>query len=104
MVASDVVRAVLAACLVVAQNSVGAVYAIAFGMAAATVFFNPAAASVLPSLVDDDELVAANSGIWSAAVLSQIVLAPVAAGLVAAVGFGPAFLVNAASFAVSAAA
>jgi hypothetical protein len=42
------------------------------------VFFNPAAGSLLPALVGDDDLVAANSGIWSAAVLSQVLLAPVA--------------------------
>jgi hypothetical protein len=29
------------------------------------VFFNPAASSVLPALVREDELVAANSGIWN---------------------------------------
>ena len=57
---------------------------------------------MLPSIVDEDELVAANSGLWSAAVISQIALAPLAGGLVATVGVGPAFLVNAASFAVSA--
>jgi hypothetical protein len=31
--------------------------------------------SLLPALVRDDELVAANSGMWSAAVLSQMLLA-----------------------------
>ncbi len=39
----------------------------AFGLAAGSVVFNPAANSVLPSIVDDDELVAANAGLWSAA-------------------------------------
>ncbi|HEV8648049.1 MAG TPA: MFS transporter [Actinomycetes bacterium] len=52
--------------------------------------------------MDDDELVAANSGLWSAAVISQVALAPLAGALVTAVGVAPAFLVNAASFAVSA--
>jgi predicted MFS family arabinose efflux permease len=71
-------------------------------MVAGAVFFNPAASSVLPSIVDEEELVAANSGLWSAAVVSQIALAPLAGALIAAVGVAPAFLVNAASFAVSA--
>jgi MFS family permease len=102
MVAADLTRLVLAALLVVAQHNVVAVYAIAFGLSAAGVFFNPAAASALPALVDDDELVTANSGIWTAAVLSQIVLAPLAGLLAAAAGFAPAFLVNAASFGASA--
>jgi hypothetical protein len=53
------------------------------------VFFNPAASSVLPSIVDEDELVTANSGLWSAAVISQIALGPLAGALVAAVGVAP---------------
>lgn len=74
----------------------------AFGLAAGGVVFNPAASSVLPSIVADEELVAANSGLWSAAVISQIALAPLAGALVATVGVAPAFLANAASFALSA--
>jgi len=65
------------------------------------VFFSPAAQSLLPSVVEGDELVAANSGIWTAAVTAQILVAPVAALLAVLVGFGVAFAVNAASFAVS---
>ena len=53
-------------------------------------------------LVRDDELAAANSGIWSAAVLSQVVLAPLAGLVVTAAGYGWAFAANAASFAASA--
>lgn len=102
MVAADVARMVLAAVLPLLSGSTGAVYAVAFGMSAAAVFFNPAAAALLPRLVDADDLVAANSGIWTAAVLSQIMLAPAAGVVVVAFGFAPAFLVNAASFAVSA--
>ncbi len=66
-------------------------------------FFNPAANSALPGLVNDNELVAANSGIWTAAVLSQIALAPVAGVLYAALGAGPAFAINAGSFLLRAA-
>jgi hypothetical protein len=47
-------------------------------------------------------LVAANSGIWTAAVVSQIVLALLAGLLVVTAGYGPAFLLNAVSFVVSA--
>jgi predicted MFS family arabinose efflux permease len=58
----------------------------------------------LPGLVGDDEraLVGANSVVWSAAVVSQVVLAPAAGALVAVAGAGAAFAVNAASFLVSA--
>jgi len=102
MISADLWRMALAAVLPLVDQHVAAVYAVAFGLAAGAVFFNPAASSVLPSIVDEDELVVANSGLWSAAVISQIALAPLAGALVAAVGVAPAFLVNAASFVVSA--
>lgn len=101
MVSSDVARMVLAAVLVVWHEELWVVYAVAFGLSAGAVFFNPAAGSLLPALVDDDELVAANSGVWSAAVLSQVLMAPVAGFLAVTAGFGWAFALNAASFAVS---
>ena len=102
MVGSDVFRLALALTLALWHDAPAGVYAIAFGMSVGAVFFNPAASSVLPSLVRDDELVAANSGIWTAAVLSQIALAPLAGFLVVSVGYGPAFAINAVSYAFSA--
>jgi len=101
MVAADLWRAGLAALLPVASHNLAAVYAIAFGLSAGGVFFNPASASVLPAIVSEDELIAANSGLWSAAVVSQIALAPLAGAMVAAWGVAPAFYVNAATFAFS---
>jgi MFS family permease len=102
MVAADLVRMVLATALAVWHGEVAVVYAVAFGLAAGGAFFNPAAGTLLPALVKDSQLVAANSGIWSAAVLSQVALAPVAGLLATGVGFGAAFGLNAASFGVSA--
>jgi MFS family permease len=102
MIGADLARAVLAAVLAVWHGDLPVVYAIAFGLSAGAVFFNPAAASLLPALVKNDELVAANSAIWSAAVLSQVVLAPLAGLLAATAGYGWAFAANAASFVVSA--
>src|SRR5439155_16018196 len=102
MIGADLARAVLAAILAVWHGDIAVVYAVAFGLSAGSVFFNPAAGSLLPTLVRDDELVAANSAIWSAAVLSQILIAPLAGLLTAAAGYGWAFAANAASFAVSA--
>jgi len=101
MVTADVVRAALAAVLAVWHSDITAVYALALGLSAGAVFFGPAANSALPALVEPDEIVAANSGIWSAAVLLQIGLAPAAGALAITVGFGWAFAVNALSFAVS---
>jgi predicted MFS family arabinose efflux permease len=103
MITADLGRAAIAGLLVLSPDHLWTLYPAAFGLSALTVFFNPAAASVVPTLVDDDELVAANSAIWSAAVLSQIALAPLAGGLVTWAGPRTAFAVNAASFLVSAA-
>ena len=104
MVAADLGRAVIALVLAASHSRVGVVYGCAFGLSALGVFFNPAAASALPALVDEDEraLLGANSATWSAAVVSQIALAPAAGALVAVAGAGPAFILNAASFLVSA--
>jgi MFS family permease len=102
MVMADVTRFVLATLLAVFHNDAVAVYALAFGMSAGSAFFNPAAGSLLPSLVSDDELVAANSGIWSTAVLSQVLLAPAAGLIISVAGYTPAFAFNAGTFAASA--
>ncbi|MDP9436166.1 MAG: MFS transporter [Actinomycetota bacterium] len=104
MVAADLVRVLVAATLALWHDSAAVAYVVAFGLSAGQVFFSPAAQSLLPAVVRDDELVAANSGIWTAAVTAQIAVAPVAALLATEVGFGAAFTVNAFSFALSAAA
>ena len=98
MVGADLLRAALAGLLPFVSGNVAAVYIIAFGMSIGALLFSPAANSALPGLVDDSELVAANSGIWTAAVLAQIAIAPAAGLLVLAYGPGPAFTLNAASF------
>lgn len=103
MIAADLWRAGLALLLPLVASSVPAVYAVAFGLSVGAVFFNPASQTVLPLVVDEDELVAGNSGLWSAAVVSQIVLAPLAGGIVAVLGTAPAFVLNAATYVVSAA-
>ncbi|MGI8868559.1 MAG: MFS transporter [Mycobacteriales bacterium] len=102
MVSADLVRVVLAAVLALWHSEIAVVYVVAFGLSAGAVFFNPAASSLLPAVVDEEELVAANSGIWSAAVLSQILLAPLAGLLAATAGYGWTFALNVASFALSA--
>jgi len=102
MIGADLARMALAAVLAFWHGDIALVYGLAFGLSAGAVFFNPAASSLLPVLVNDDELVAANSAIWSAAVLSQILIAPLAGLLASTAGYGWAFAANAASFAISA--
>jgi len=103
MVTADLVRAVLATALIPLAGNIVAVYVIAFGLSLGAVLFNPAANSALPAIVPDEQLVAANGGIWTAAVLIQIALAPGAGLLYATLGAGPAFAANAVSFLASAA-
>jgi MFS family permease len=102
MIAADLARAGLAATIAAAHSRVGVVYAAAFAMSLGTVVFNPAASSVLPDVVDEDEVVTANSALWTVAVVAQIVLAPTAGVLIDVFGVGVAFALNAASFVVSA--
>jgi MFS family permease len=102
MIAADLGRAAVALALAAFGDNLAVIYAAAFALSAGTVLFNPASASVLPSLVDAEDVVGANSALWSAAVISQIVLAPPAGGRVLFAGAGPAFALNALSFLVSA--
>lgn len=102
MIGADLFRVLVALVLVVAADSVGVAYAAAFGLSAGAVMFNPAGASLVPELVDEEEIVAANSALWTAAVLAQIAVAPVAGFVVAAYGVELAFALNAATFGASA--
>lgn len=103
MVAADLIRALLISLLAVWHGNVAIAYAVAFGVATASVAFNPAASSVVPELVEGNELVRANSALWTVAVVLQIAIAPLAGGLIAAIGVGSAFAINAVSFLISAA-
>lgn len=102
MIAADVVRAGLVAALALLGSSLLLAYAVAFGLSCGTVAFNPAASSLLPDVVDEEDLVDANAALWTVAVLAQIVLAPTAGAVIAAVGVSAAFGVNAASYVLSA--
>jgi MFS family permease len=102
MIGADLFRAVVALVLVMAANSVAVAYGVAFGLSAGAVLFNPAAGSLLPEIVEDEEVVTANSAMWAAAVTGQVALAPLAGFLIAAWGVQVAFAFNAFTFLVSA--
>lgn len=102
LIGSDLVRAALALTLVWPQG-VWHAYAVAFGLSAAGVFFGPTVNAVIPALTTPEQRLAANSVSWSTGRLVQIVAASIAGGVIAAVGTGPAFGLNAATFAISAA-
>ena len=102
MITADIVRASAVITIAVWHGSVAIAFAVAFVLSVGSVAFNPAASSILPTIVGDDEVVTANSALWSAAVVAQIVLAPTAGVLIATFDVAAAFAVNGASFVVSA--
>lgn len=102
MIGADLCRAAAALVLVMIADSVGVAYSVAFALSAGAVVFNPAAGSLLPELVGDDEVVPANSALWTTAVVGQIALAPLAGFVIAAFGVEVAFAINATTFVASA--
>lgn len=102
MIASDCVRAALVLALALSHEAVSMVFFVAFTVSVASIAFNPAAASLIPDVVADDELVAANSALWTGAVAMQIAGAPLAGLVIARFGVAYAFAFNAASYLFSA--
>lgn len=101
LIASDLARAVLALGLAAATET-WHVYVLVALLTCASVFFNPTVQAVIPSIVDRESLLAANSVAWTTGRLVQILAAAVAGGIIAAVGATPAFLFNALTFTFSA--
>lgn len=101
LIGADVVRCTAAATLAAAPTAVTA-YAIAAILAVATGVFSPTSSALVPRLVAADDLTAANALQWTAGVVLQLLLAPIAGLLVATTSARVPFALNAASFAVSA--
>ena len=102
LIAVDLARAVLV--LILAFTSVlWGVYLLAALLAVGSTLFNPTLQAVIPSLLSEEERLAANSVAWSSGRLVQIIGASLAGGLIAWSGTTPPFLANAVSFAFSAA-
>ncbi len=102
LIGADLFRAVLALSLLWPQGAWHA-YLVAAGMAAGNTFFNPTVQAVIPELTSEEQRLAANSVGWSTGRLVQILASAVVGGLIALVGTGPAFALNAATFVFSAA-
>ena len=102
LIGADLVRAALVVSLLWPQG-VWHAYVVAAGLSAGGVFFNPTVNAVIPVLTTPEQRLAANSVSWSTGRLVQIIAASIAGGVIALFGTGPAFALNAASFAVSAA-
>jgi MFS family permease len=105
MIACDVVRAGLVLLVPLAfEIHIGLVYAIAFGVATVSLLFRPAKVAVIPLIVEDRDLVAANSSVTLTETLADVLGYPLA-GLLAAALFsviGVAFVIDGVSYLVSA--
>ncbi|MDQ3541480.1 MAG: MFS transporter, partial [Chloroflexota bacterium] len=101
LIGADLARGALALSLVWPQG-VAHAYVVAAGIAIGNTFFNATAQAVIPALTTEDQRLAANSVAFSTGRLVQILAAAVAGGLIAVVGTGAAFGINAATFVVSA--
>ncbi len=101
LVAADVVRALLVLALLF-TTQLWQIFVIVALLTAAATFFNPAVNATLPTLLDEQDLLAANSVSWSTGRLVQIIGSALAAGMIAAIGAEAAFVFNAGTFVVSA--
>lgn len=101
LIGADLIRAVLVLSLVWPQGAWHA-YIVAAGVAAGNVFFNPTVQAVIPSITTEEQRLAANSVSWSTGRLVQIIASAIAGGLIALIGTESAFILNAASFVISA--
>lgn len=103
LLVTDVARGILMvgmALAVMADAPVLVVVALAILAACFSTFFNPAIASLLPTLVDESDLGSAN-GAWATLDNVAFIIGPAIAGLlIAAGGLELAFLLNAATFGV----
>ncbi len=105
MVVSDFLRAVLVLGFVFVRSEelLPLLYTVAFAQAAIGTLFNPARSALLPRIVGEDRLLAANSVSQTSRVVFNV-LGTTAAGLLAAVSdtFAPAFIIDSLTFLVSA--
>lgn len=102
MIAADLTRAGLAL-LMARATSLPEIYSLAFGLSLAGLFSGPSVQALIPGLVDRDVLGRANALLWSGVQSFHVLGSAIGGGVVALAGPRGAFVVNAATFAVSAA-
>jgi MFS family permease len=106
LVLSDVARAAIVVLVpAAAAANVLLVYPLVFLVTTISIFFRPARTAVIPRIVKENELVAANSAIWLGDSLADVLGYPLAAVFVAMLGgaLALAFWVDAVTYLVSAA-
>ena len=105
MIACDVVRSVLVLLIPLAFDvHIGFVYAIAFAIATVTLLFRPARISIIPAVVGERDLVAANSAMSVPETAADLIGFPIAGVIVTALSaiLGAAFVLDAGTYVVSA--
>ncbi len=105
MIVCDVVRAALVLTVPFAfEIHIGLVYLAAFLIATVTLLFRPAKTAVVPAMVDEDDLVAANSAMSVPETAADLIGFPVAGLIVTALSavIGAAFVLDAGTYIVSA--
>lgn len=108
LIASDLIRAVLVLAIpFAAAANVVLVYPLVFLVTAVSLFFRPAKAALLPRIVAEDDLLAANSATWTADTLADILGYPLAGLFIAFLGtqatdLGLAFFADSATYVLSA--
>jgi MFS transporter, DHA3 family, macrolide efflux protein len=105
MIVSDLIRAGLVLLIPVAiELDSLLVYPLVFLITTVSLFFRPARVAVVPRIVAPDDLLAANSALWTAESVADIVGYPVAALFVAFLGseIALAFWVDSATYLISA--
>lgn len=108
MIASDLVRAALVITIpFAAALDIYLVYPLVFTVTAVSLFFRPAKVAIVPRIVKQEDVMAANGATWTADTLADIVGFPLAGLFVAFLGseakdLGLAFFVDSASYVLSA--
>lgn len=103
MIVADIVRAALVIMIpFAARVGLPAVYLLAFGSATASLFFEPSRMALVPSLVDGDELMAANALDMTTMSVAEIVGIGFGGALVTTIGYSVAFWIDGLTFVLSA--
>ena len=105
MIASDLIRAALVLAMpFVAEVNFVLIYPLVFAVTTVSLFFRPAKTAVVPRIVAERDVLAANSATWTAETLADIAGYPLAGVFVYVLGasVGLAFFVDAATYVLSA--
>jgi MFS family permease len=104
MIVADLLRAALLLLLLVVRSPewLWAIYLVVFVQSSVGQFFNPAKGALIPQLVDESQLMPANSLNSLGIELTRLIGAPLGGALMALLGLPSVVVVDCASFAISA--